>query len=196
MRFGGEIAPSLSAKLMRPTIPETEGVIDRERLLGISGRSRKVQLELARVYGIEEYETPSGGCLFTDVNISRRVHDLFHHHEDADALDVYLLAIGRHLRISDVTKIIVGRNEKENEALEKQMAKADMFCLPEFKGPAIYVKGATTRAEKQLIGRVLLYYGKNISGEGVMRIFKHGIDNGTMTITSSEDAWNIEGMMI
>lgn len=194
--LSGRLLRPLSAKLMKPTIPETEGIIDREKLFGISGRSRKVQLELARCYGIEEFETPSGGCLFTDVNISRRVHDLFHHHEDADALDLYLLAIGRHLRISDATKIIVGRNEKENGVLQKYMAKADMFFLPEFKGPVIYVKGVTTRAEEELIGRVLHHYGKDITGEGEMRIFKHGIDKGILTIPGREDTINIERMRI
>lgn len=192
----GRLLRPLSAKLMRPTIPEIEGVVDRDRLHGINGRSRKVQLELARHYGIVEYETPSGGCLFTDVNISRRVHDLFGHHRETDAVDMYLLSIGRHFRISNTTKIIVGRNKIENEILQKHMAKADLLYLPQFKGPTIYVKGDTNRAERELIGRVLIHYGKDDTGKRIIKIHKHGFDQCSVEIQGIEDDSDIESMRI
>ena len=48
----GLILRPLSAKLLPPTIPEIKGWVDREKLLAISGRDRKIQLELAKKYNL------------------------------------------------------------------------------------------------------------------------------------------------
>jgi len=45
----------MCAKLLPPTKPEREGWVDREKLLGISGRDRKPQLALAKEFGFEDY---------------------------------------------------------------------------------------------------------------------------------------------
>lgn len=156
----GRLLRPLSARLLKPTIPEEEGSINRDLLLGINGRSRKVQLELAEKYNINEYESPSGGCLFTDKFIATRVHDLFFHDYDSDPVGVYLLTIGRHYRISDSVKIIVSRNEKENRELEKYRQKADYFFVPDFKGPSVFVQGTLTDPDMESIGSIILRYGK------------------------------------
>lgn len=192
----GRLLRPLSAKLLKPTIPEKDGIVDRDRLLDISGRSRKAQFELASRFGIKDYETPSGGCLFTDVNISRRAHDLFNHHHDINVIDLYLLAIGRHFRISDEVKIIVGRNENENIILEKYIPMADMFYMPEFKGPVIFVKGEITESEQLLTGRILIHYGKHDGAEYRTRIFKQGVDIGSINLQNVEHECNIDGMRI
>ncbi|MDQ7055991.1 MAG: hypothetical protein Q9M89_05785 [Persephonella sp.] len=63
----------LSAKLLPPTVPEIKGWVDREKLEGIVGRSRKRQLQLAKELGIDEYEQPAGGCCYlTDENFARK----------------------------------------------------------------------------------------------------------------------------
>jgi tRNA-uridine 2-sulfurtransferase len=167
----GRLLRPLSAKLLKPTIPEDEGIVNRGLLLGINGRSRKEQFELARKYNIEKYESPSGGCLFTDRFISSRVRDLLVHDGGVDSVDLYLLTIGRHYRISDAAKIIVSRNERENNELEKYRHIADYFFVPEFKGPAVYVKGAITDGDMKLIGSIMLRYGK--AGGGVPIIAMH-----------------------
>ncbi len=169
----GRLLRPLSAQLLKPTIPEEEGIVNRDLLLGINGRSRKEQLELARKYEIVEYESPSGGCLFTDRYISQRVRDLLEKHSDADGVDMYLLTIGRHYRISDSAKIIVSRNERENNALEKYRGRADYYFLPEFKGPAVFVKGSVNEREMALIGSIIRRYGKIEQNAARIAVFTH-----------------------
>ncbi|OIO39001.1 MAG: hypothetical protein AUJ75_01965, partial [Candidatus Omnitrophica bacterium CG1_02_49_10] len=112
----GLILRPLCAKLMEPTIPENNGWVDREKMLDISGRSRKPQIELAEVYGMHDYPCPSGGCLLTDPGFSKRLKDLIDHGQ-ADLDNVKLLKVGRHFRLSDKVKVVVGRIKEENERL-------------------------------------------------------------------------------
>ena len=60
----GRLLRPLSAKLLPPTIPEREGLVDRERLEAINGRSRHRQMELARELGIVDWPQPAGGCCY------------------------------------------------------------------------------------------------------------------------------------
>lgn len=107
----------LSAQLLPATKPEREGLIDRERLLAIRGRSRKPQMELARTYGLTDYPTPAGGCKLTDPNFSERLKDLFDHRQVVTVRHVELLKLGRHFRLSPTVKVVMGRNEEENHRL-------------------------------------------------------------------------------
>lgn len=72
----GRLLRPLSAKLLKPTIPEMNGIVNREKLYDISGRGRSRQIELAKYFGIKDYSSPAGGCLFTDSFISSRIKDL------------------------------------------------------------------------------------------------------------------------
>ena len=114
----GKLVRPLSAKLLKPTEPELNGLLDREQLEGISGRSRKRQMELAKEFGLEDYPSPASGCLLTDENYSRRLRDLLAHTEHVTFDDLNLLKFGRHFRLDRSTKVIVGRNEAENDAIE------------------------------------------------------------------------------
>ena len=107
----------LSAKLLPETLPEREGKVDREKLLDISGRSRKPQMELAAHYEITKYEQPAGGCLLTSDGYARRLRELMERSDILDVRDVRLLRIGRHFRLDTGEKVIVGRDESENEKL-------------------------------------------------------------------------------
>lgn len=137
-RLKGLIVRPLSAKFFSPTRPEEEGLIDRNVLLNISGRSRKVQMELARDYKIEDYPCPAGGCLLTDKGYSRRVRDLFAHVEDPDTVDFNLLKVGRHLRLPSGEKLIVPRNEAENKKIEHLGKNKITLLFPDgFPGPVL-----------------------------------------------------------
>jgi len=118
----GLILRPLSARLLRSTIPEQKGWVNREELYAISGRGRKPQMELAAQFGIEEYAQPAGGCcLLVEQAFSRRLRD-FMAHNPPEALnheEVALLSTGRHLRLPDETKVIVGRHEGENNFLDR-----------------------------------------------------------------------------
>ncbi len=144
----GLVVRPLSAKLFEPTIPETEGIVDRARLLEISGRSRKPQIELAKQFDINDYPCPAGGCLLTDPGFAKRIKDLIEH-DSLNIDDVRLLKFGRHFRIAEDAKLVVGRDESENASLESQLKPGDICLkLKEYQGPFSIYRG---RPEKNLI---------------------------------------------
>jgi len=131
----GLVLRPLSANLLPPTVPEEMGIVDREKLLNISGRSRKPQMALARDYKIGNYPCPAGGCLLTDPGFSRRMKDLMAHSE-ITLNDIELLKVGRHFRLSHSCKIIIGRNKEENERILKLSKVGDLCFEPkEVMGP-------------------------------------------------------------
>ena len=194
--LAGRLLRPLSAQLLKPTIPEQNGTVDRDRLLGINGRSRKDQFELARRYGIDEYQSPSGGCLFTDRYIARRVQDLIARHGEAEAVDFYLLTIGRHYRISDGAKIIIPRNEPENRELEKYRHVSDYFFIPGFKGPAVFVKGQITDDDMAFIGSAMLRYGKAGSEAPVVIVYKDRTEIKKIPVTGTTTDEKLETLRI
>lgn len=113
----GLILRPLSAKRLPATAAENDGRVDRERLLDISGRSRKHQIELAKKFGLTEYPAPAGGCLLTDKGFSSRLKDLFEHQDSCREEELHLLRYGRHFRLNSRSKLIVGRAESDNENL-------------------------------------------------------------------------------
>jgi len=146
-----ELLRPLSAKLLEPTIPEKEGLVDRDKLLDISGRSRKRQMALAKKWGIKWYPSPGGGCILTDLQFGQRLRELFERWTDAKGNDVILLKLGRHFW-SNNDKLIVGRNKEENEKIKRLKQKGDIIIEPkEFPGPTILVRSKTKISEKSLI---------------------------------------------
>ncbi len=115
--LGDRLVRPLSARFLNPTEPEKTGLLDRDKLEKISGRSRRRQMQLAEKYGLEDYPSPAAGCLLTDVGYSRRLRDLLAHSDDVGFRDLNLLKVGRHFRPDPQTKIIVGRNQVENEKI-------------------------------------------------------------------------------
>ncbi len=124
----GLIFRPLSAKVLPPTIPEKEGWINRENMLAISGRSRKKQLQLAFQFGLKSYSTPAGGCLLTDMEFARKAKEAMKYNEWQSDM-ITLLKLGRHFRLQNGKKLIVGRNEKENELLSIQSLKLNAVTI-------------------------------------------------------------------
>jgi len=114
----GKLLRPLSAKLLPPTEMELSGMVDRNRLENISGRGRHRQLELAKEFGLEDYPSPASGCLLTDVGYSNRLRDLMTHNQHLNFDDINLLRVGRHFRLDALTKVIIGRNELDNNYLD------------------------------------------------------------------------------
>jgi tRNA-specific 2-thiouridylase len=138
--YGDYILRPLSAKLLAETKPEIERKIDREKLLDFRGRGRKDQLALARHYGISDYAAPAGGCLLTDPLFSKRLKDLFDHQKDFKIRDVNLLKVGRHFRTDTFSKVIVGRNSFDNEAILRLSEDRDTIIrMANFPGPTVLV---------------------------------------------------------
>lgn len=168
----GKLLRPLSAKLLKPTLAEQRGEVDRERLLGISGRSRAQQLALAEGYGIRDYSSPAGGCLFTDAHIAPRVRDLYDYVGNFSMPDVYLLNVGRHLRLNPRLKIIVGRNEPENRELWKYRAMADLFFEPQFKGPSVFARGVIADEDIDAIASIMLRYGRAGESDRIVQVYR------------------------
>ena len=164
--LSGLIVRPLCAKLLEPSIPEKLGIVDRNKLLDISGRSRKRQIELAKKFGLK-YASPAGGCILTDTNFARKLRDLFDHSKRIRLEDIELLKIGRHFRINKC-KIIVGRNKDENEFLMKM--KGTKIEPAGFKGPVALIKG-----KKIYEGFLLLmHYSDEKENEGEYNIKMNG----------------------
>lgn len=137
----GLVLRPLCAKLLPESMPEKEGWVSRDKLLDFNGRSRKPQIELAKKLGIKDYPTPAGGCLLTDPEFSKRLKELISHNE-LDISNIELLKIGRHFRISSNTKLIVGRNQQENEGLVELSKKDDYIFMPQnIAGPTALGRG-------------------------------------------------------
>jgi len=139
----GRIVRPLSAKVLPITIPEEQGIIQREKLLGLNGRSRKPQIALAKEFGLLDYPAPAGGCLLTDPIYARRLLDLLHAVPDPNAEELGLLRLGRHFRMSEKCKIIVGRNELENTRIAQITKSGDISMYVKNAGsPFVLVRGS------------------------------------------------------
>ncbi len=144
----GYLLRPLSAKLLKPTIAEQEGLVDREKLLGISGRSRKSQMALAAQYNIKDYPTPAGGCALTQKGFAERLRELMKNKPDFNSYDVDLVRFGRHFFYPELVEgggsiqVILGRNKEENEFLKNQIKKDEIFITPiNFSGPEALIRG-------------------------------------------------------
>ena len=124
----GLVVRPLSGALLPSTKAETEGLIDRNLMLAIKGRSRKIALSMAEKMHITEYSSPGGGCLLTDPGFCRRLADLMRNQEEIQVRDIELLKIGRHFRLAPDAKLIVGRDEEENNAIE-HMERSNTYFL-------------------------------------------------------------------
>ncbi len=156
----GLVLRPLCAKHMEPTIPEKLGLVDREQLLQIRGRSRKNQIQLADVFQIKDYPCSAGGCLLTDPEFAHRMRDLVNTC-DANINDVNLLKAGRHFRLDQQTKVIVGRNEEDNTRLDSLSKEGDyLLTLVDMPGPLTLLRGKITEEKIQTAARITARYGK------------------------------------
>ena len=164
--FAGRILRPLSALNLPITAMEEEGLVDRAKLLGLSGRGRKPQIALAEELGIRDYPAPAGGCLLTEPGFSNRLRDLWEHQPEAGEVPVELLKHGRHLRLSPRAKLVVGRNQGENQALEK-LAPPEaikLICL-DAPGPLGLYFGPLESPELELAAGLVAGYGKAKPGQ-------------------------------
>lgn len=137
----GYLLRPLSVKLLELTIPEKQGLVNREKLLDIQGRSRKIQMALAKKFGIKVYPTPAGGCALTQKGFVNRLKELMKNKPDFNAEDIDLIRFGRHFYFDNI-QIILGRNQQENQILESVFKKNNTLIEPEnFIGPTAILRG-------------------------------------------------------
>lgn len=153
--LSGLVLRPLSAGLLEPTIPEKEGWVDRTKLLALSGRSRKPQMALAKDFGLEDYPQPAGGCCYlTDPQYAKKLEDFFRYN-GKEALThevVLMLKVGRHFRVSNRVKAIVGRNERENNFLKVYEKNRHVFRVPDYPSAHMLAEIKGEPAEEEIAG--------------------------------------------
>ena len=156
----GILLRPLTAKNLDLTLPEKEGIVDRAKLMDIRGRSRKPQMALAEKFGIKEYPAPAGGCLLTDPGFAKRVKDAMKH-GDFNAENLAILSVGRHFRLADDVRLIVGRDEKENDILlSLAIAEDIIFELKDHEGPLSILRGKAAGRFIELAAAIAAYQTK------------------------------------
>jgi len=166
--FKDLILRPLSAKRLPETLPEKQGWVVRERLWGLSGRSRQPQMEFAREFGIKEYPAPAGGCLLTEEVFSRRLRDLISFNPRFSRRDLELLKSGRHFRISEKIKIVVGRNQRENEVISSLREEGDTILTVEsVPGPTVLATGDLSSEEMEAVASIAVSYSDANAGQPV-----------------------------
>ncbi len=143
----GRLLRPLCAQILEPTIPELDGLVDRKKLLALTGRGRRDQLDLADQFGITDFLAPAGGCLLTDKHFAVKMKDTFKFGYRSFR-ETIALKWGRHFRYNSEFKIILGRDELENESLKSYAHMDDLIMeLPDRKGPTLILKGTNPSTE-------------------------------------------------
>ncbi|PIE58527.1 MAG: thiamine biosynthesis protein [Desulfobulbus propionicus] len=153
----GLLLRPLSAQLLPPTFVEAEGMVDRARLHGFSGRGRRPQMELARRFGMTEHPNPAGGCLLTDPNLGSRIKALFQGSlggagDRLSLEDVHLILTGRQFQIHGKHWLVVGRNQGENQRIRALCREGDwLLATTTHPGPTALLRraAATVAREEQ-----------------------------------------------
>ena len=165
----GRLVRPMSAKLLEPTIPESEGKLDRERLLDISGRSRDRQIALAAEFGIVDYPSPAGGCKLTEEGFCRKLKDLQEHEGLANRLLVELLLVGRRFRLPDGSSVILGRDRVENARLASLVSRLPSSVLVVDKtvpGPTALVPVVKSESDVEMARGIVRAWSRGGTGSG------------------------------
>lgn len=168
--FEGRLVRPLSALLLEPTIPETEGILDRSKLLALSGRRRERQAELAKEFGLTDYPSPGGGCKLTEKGFCRKLKDLM----DNEGLDerrlVDLLLVGRRFRLPGGSGVILGRELADNKKLESVRTPTDTLLAPvSVPGPTAIIPALNAPDDINLAARIVCAWSKfdRFTGDGI-----------------------------
>lgn len=172
----GRLLRPLCALRMPPTEAEVDGRVDRSKLLGLTGRGRRKQMDLLEERGITRYQAPGGGCCFlTDESYARKFRDKMAHRAGRRLTweDMTLLKVGRHLRVTATLKLVVGRHEAENLFLERFKEGRVWFEPEGVMGPfALADEGVPTPEEERLCAALTARYsgGKGLPSVAVVAV--------------------------
>jgi tRNA U34 2-thiouridine synthase MnmA/TrmU len=177
--------------LLPETDPEKDGLIKRENLGMIKGRTRRAQLEMAKKYGIENPPNAGGGCLLTDPAFGLRAKDLFEHIETPTINDIDLLKVGRQFRLDNETKLVVGRNKDENEMIKAIALPNDILLESrDHMGPVSILRGKNVDDYVEFASSITLRYSDAPGDEKcVVAINKNTIKDEMITESAKEDSY-------
>lgn len=184
----GKIVRPLSGALLPATDPERDGLIRREDLGMIRGRSRKPQLAMAKEFGIADPPNAGGGCLLTDPAFGRRVKDLFDHTETPTVNDIDLLKVGRYHRLDEETTMVVGRNKAENEAIRMLVLPGDVLLeARDFVGPTTILRGKTAKNHVKFAASVTLKYSDAPDADGRITVSGSDVDDSDIVVSPATE---------
>lgn len=149
----------MSAKLMPETFPEKMGWVDREKLLGVSGRGRQTQLDMVKKYNWKYHEKPGGGCLLTDTSVAIKIKDMSAH-RNVVFEDVELFKIGRYMVLQDGARCVISRNAEESKKLDITHSLMDKIMPKDVTGPIGLVEKSASTEDKILAAKIVLGYSK------------------------------------
>jgi len=156
----GILLRPMSAKMLKPTIAEENGWVDREKLEGITGRSRDRQLEMVKEIGLENFESPGGGCLLTDEHFGKKMFD-FIKHDKFEVKDIPVMKFGRHFRLKDGAKLVIGRDKEENQHLQEiENDKYYHIKTVGLPGPHSLLSKSASDVDKVIATKAILTYCK------------------------------------
>ncbi len=167
----------LCALNLEETLPEREGWVDRAQLKDFTGRSRKPQMALAREFGLEEYAQPSGGCCFlTDQSYSVKLRDLWDNRgrREYELDDIMLLKVGRHIRPEQAFKLIIAREEGENNFLHGYRNQYQSIWTSSHPGPLALIEGEPLDEQQlQLAGAITARFSKGRDADTVELVYSN-----------------------
>ena len=187
----GKIVRPLSAGLLPPTDAEKDGLIKRENLGMIKGRQRKIQIQMAKEYGIENPPNAGGGCLLTEPQFGIKAKDLFDHIETPTINEIDLLKIGRHFRLDEETKFVVGRNQDENEMIKALALPGDILLeARDDLGPVSILRGKNAKDNVKFASSITLRYSDAPKGQqGVIIVKKGDLSEEIKTDRAEEESY-------
>lgn len=151
----------LSALHLAPTPMEKQGLLDRSKFLGLSGRGRKEQIALAARYAITGYPAPSGGCVLADPTLSRRFRRMFTIWPELGIRDLVLTQVGRHFLLPDGSWLVIARNHKENVRLSSLWKEGDReLRMADIPGPIGLWRWSRADSDASVAAAILRRYAK------------------------------------
>jgi tRNA U34 2-thiouridine synthase MnmA/TrmU len=165
----------LSAQFFNPSLPEREGWVKRDKLLNFNGRIRTPQMRMAKKLGISGYSNPAGGCLLTDPCFSKRLKELLCH-EELNLDNLELLKVGRHFRLGQKSRLVVGRDKDENILLMQLAKPGDCLFFPQrdLAGPTSLARGLINDELIYLFSQITSAYSDTL-GLRNMEVFYRNI---------------------
>ena len=160
----------LCAQNLPETLPEREGWVNRDELHDFSGRTRKPQMALAEKFGFDDYAQPAGGCCFlTDKAYSVKLTDLWASRgkKEYEIDDIMLLKVGRHFRPKPNFKLIVAREEGENNFLQGYRKQFITLRTMSHKGPLTLLDGTVEDGDLELAAKIVARFSQGRDAESV-----------------------------
>ena len=197
---GDRLLRPLCAKHLPDTLPEREGWVDRDAMFSFHGRSRKPQTALAERFGFSDYAQPAGGCcFFTNRKHSVKVEHLWASRgvRDYELDDIMLLKVGRHLRPRPHFKVIIAREDGENQFLSGYRRQFTHMRTMSHGGPLTLVDGEVGEDDLLLAARLTARYSQGRNADSVdVEVTLLGSEARLMTVVPFSaddipDTWHI-----